>query len=276
MDKLYDTNDKALRKKYRTILLKEWGPDLARAAAVHQELTDSLPTTLSPIIDLLLKKENELAELRQFYIIGELPEFVFPESGSYRLELYIKPSSPSPGAEGIVINSISVLGRTDPSTCASCRERQAAGSHIRGYMALDPLVTLHLISQLDPSGLPWDAKKTPSEDDLSRTLSVLIHERLGMRLVKPDGTRLAVADADGSLGPVKLDKAKVPKVSLHSHVITFNHKKPSDHISFEEPESHRSYGTFQPNVEWKSFEASPLVYTSDVRHKAYIQNCSQV
>jgi len=255
VDKFYDPKDETLRKKYRAILLNEWSPDLSRAVVAHQtiRLTGSLPTTLSHIIDFLLKDENELVNLRQFYLIGELPEFAFPEFGSYRLELYIKSSSPA--AEGIVINSISVLGRTDPSTCASCRVRQAAGSHIRGYMSLDPLVLLHLISQLNPSSLPWDAKKTPSEDDLSRTLSVLIHERLGMRLVKPDGTKIAGADAaDDFLGKVKLDEAKAPKVSLSSHIITFNPKKPSDHISFEEPKSHHSYGIFQPNAEWKSFE----------------------
>lgn len=249
MDQYYNTTDLALRERYRNILFNEWSPDLAEAANVYQNFrqTDSLPTTLFPIIDFLLKKENEIAKLRQFYILGELPEFVFPESGSYRLELYIKSSSPSPGAEGIVINSISVLGRTDPSTCAACRERQAAGSHIRGYMPLDPLVPLHLISQLDFTTLPWDANKIPSDDDLSGALSVLINERLGMRLVKPDGTILAAPDADGKL---KLDEAKVPKVSLHSHIITYNPNKPSDYITFETPVS---YGPFQDKVEWKSF-----------------------
>jgi len=215
--------------------MNEWSPfELAAVAETHRNLS-----TLLQQPELLLKEEDESSSLRHFYITGELSEFAFP--GSYRLELLLLQNDQSQGA---VVNSISVLGRADPERCAACRDRQAAGSHVRGYMHLDPRLILYLIGQLPP-----DRRATITELE---HLVVLIQESFGMRLVKPDGTALAAAGPLAAPNNSSLEEIQAPKLSLHSQVIKFQSAEGATPavppIKFEQRVTH---GTFGDSGGWK-------------------------
>lgn len=230
----YDVNDLPLREKYQQVLYKEWSQDLRAVLQTHRDVSGKLPQH----VNLLLKEENEVSHLRHFFLIGELPEFAFP--GSYRLELYLLPKDAQRTARHVV-NSISVLGRANPDNCPACRDRRAAGSQIRGYMHLDPRVILYLLSQLD-------ATQLPTITDLDG-LTVLIQGSFGMRLVKPDGTRLATADPHIGANNAPLEEAKAPQLTLHSHVISFKPADMSAPIKFQHAVTH---GTFGDQSGWKT------------------------
>ena len=233
MDVPYDVNDLSLREQYQQTLHNEWSQDLPAIVQTHRNLSRALPQHTN----LLLKEENEVSHLRQFAVVGQLPEFAFP--GSYRLELYLLPKGPQQTPDHVV-NSISVLGRANPDKCAACRDRQAAGSHVRGYMHLDPRLILYLISQLDPI-----QRATITELD---HLVVLIQGSFGLRLVKPDGTRLAAAGPHvGDHTP--LEEAKTPKLTLHSHVVKF---KPADAATPIKFGQHVAHGKFGVEHGWKA------------------------
>ena len=235
MDVPYDKSDLSLREKYQRVLLNEWSGDLPAIVQTHRDLSVALPQH----INLLLKEENEVSHLRRFIIVGEVPEFAFP--GSDRLELYLLPKDPQQTSANVV-NSISVFGRANPDRCAACVDRRAAGSRTRGHMHLDPRIILYLIGQLDPI-----QRAAITELD---HLVVLIQGSFGLRLVGPDGTRLAAADPYVGAHHTPLEETKVPKLTLHSHVIKF---KPADDgapIKFEDAVTH---GTFGVGHAWKSF-----------------------
>ncbi|KAN0085664.1 Common central domain of tyrosinase domain containing protein [Tylopilus felleus] len=250
--------------KFQNILLNQWGQNLKALALAH----DNLPFSPLPLLGLLLKKENNLVHLRQFAIVGLLPEFAF--TGSYRLEVYLLPRVAQlaaglfKGASGVlqeatgfglgilqegaslveeagthVVNSINVLGRSDPDRCAACRERRAAGSHIRGFMHVDPRIILYMIASVNPTQLG-------SITGLAG-LSVLIQGSLGMRLVRPDGTKIAAAEPDFT-NEAPLDEAKSPKLTLSSHTIKFDPEDPAHPIEFGE---HTTHGAFGANRGWK-------------------------
>lgn len=190
-------------------------------------------------IDLLLKEEQGVAHLRQFAIVGQLPEFAFP--GSYILELYLLPKGPEQTPVH-VINTISVLGRGDPERCAACRDRRAAGSYVRGYMDLEPRIILYLLSQLD-------ADQRVAITELNH-LVALIQESFGMRLVKPDGTKLAACGPHSGTRNAPMDEAKVPKLTLCSHVVNF---KPEDATSPVKWDQCVTYGTYREADGWNMF-----------------------
>lgn len=251
VDAPYDVNNVALREQYQQVLYNEWGQDLHSIAHTHWNLPFQLP-----FLELLLKVENEVLHLRQFVIVGQLPEFAF--SGSYRLELYFLPKVVQLAfkllkqASGnlrqevqaleetatYTVNNITVLGRSDPERCAACKERRADGSHTRGYMHLDPRLILYMIASLDST-------QHASITELDH-LSALIEASLGMRLVKPDGTTLAVAEPD-TTDQAPLHESKLPKLSIHSHVIQFNHTDPTAGVHFGE---HVAHGTFGESHGW--------------------------
>ena len=264
VDVPYDVKNQALRQQYQKVLLNEWGRDLNALAQAHQNLPFPVP-----FLDLLLKKDNNLLHLRQFAIVGLLPEFAF--TGSYRLEIYLLPKlvllavELLKGASGVlqevtgfglgvvqegaslvedtvayVVNNITVLGRSDPERCAACRDRRAAGSLIRGYMHLDPRIILYMIASIDPTKL---GAITGLDD-----LATVIHASFGIRLVKPDGTKLAVAEPE-IIDEGPLEEAKLPKLTLSSHVIKFDPEDPTKPIEFDERTTH---GTFGTNHGWKA------------------------
>lgn len=233
MDVPYDVNDLSLREQYRQVLHNEWSQDLPALVRTHRNLSRALPQHTN----LLLKEENDVSHLRQFAVVGQLPEFAFP--GSYRLELYLLPKDHQQAADHVV-NSISVFGRANPGKCAACRDRQAAGSHVRGYMHLDPRLILYLISQLDPV-----QRATITELD---HLAVLIQGSFGLRLVKPDGTKLAAAGPHVGADLALLDEAKAPKLTLHSHVVKFNSTDTAVPFKFGQ---HVAHGIFGGEHQWK-------------------------
>jgi len=235
VDVPYDVNDLSLREQYQQALHNEWSQDLPAVVKTHRNLSRALPQHTN----LLLKEDDEVSHLRQFAIVGQLPEFAFP--GSYRLELYLLPKDRQQTSEHVV-NSISVLGRANPDKCAACRDRQAAGSHVRGYMHLDPRLILYLISQLDPI-----QRAAITELD---HLVVLIQGSFGLRLVKPDGTRLAAAGPYVGDHHAPLEDAKAPKLTLHSHVVNFSPADATAPIKFGQ---HTTHGKFGGEHGWKAF-----------------------
>ena len=200
----------------------------------HRNLARAMPAHTN----LLMKEDNHATQLRQFSLVGELPEFAFP--GSYRLELYMLPKDHHQ-ADVQVVNNISVLGRADPERCAACKDRRAAGSRVRGYMHLDPRLILHLLGQLHP-----DRRAAVTELD---HVATLIHGSFGARLVKPDGSKLAAADPHVPAHHTPLDEDKTPKLTLHSHVITLKPTDPTAPIKFG---GHETHGAFASEVEWKA------------------------
>jgi len=233
VDVPYDVNDISLREQYQQALHNEWSQNLPAIVQTHRNLSRVLPQHTK----LLLKEDNDVSHLRQFAVVGQLPEFAFP--GSYRLELHLLPKAHQQAPDHVV-NSISVLGRANPDKCAACKDRRAAGGHVRGYMHLDPRLILYLISQLDPV-----KRATITELD---HLVVLIQGSFGLRLVKPDGTRLAAAGPHvGAQTP--LEEAKAPKLTLHSHVIKF---KPADAAAPIKFEQHLAHGIFGREYDWKA------------------------
>ena len=244
MDVPYDTTDTSLREEFRQTLLNEWNPDLHKTLQAVRTLSKNL----HPEHRSLLLQEHEasgISRLRNFVIVGELPEFAF--SGSYRLELYLRPKNPQQAVH--VVNSISVLARANPEKCAACKDRRAAGTQIRGYMPLDPRVILYLLSQLDFTQIPVLT-------DLEK-LSVLVKESFGTRLVKPDGT--IFASPDTSIGAHRasdevLEEAKAPDLTLHSHFVSFEPVTQrgitAPVVKFEEPVHH---GLFGEKSGWKIF-----------------------
>ncbi|KAF8552143.1 Di-copper centre-containing protein [Imleria badia] len=235
VDVPYDTTNLPLRQQYQKALYNEWSQDLPAIAQTHRTLARTLPVHTN----LLMKEENNVANLRQFAVVGQLPEFAFP--GSYRLELYLHPKDPQQTPTHIV-NSISVLGRADPDRCAACKDRRAAGSNVRGYMHLDPRLILYLITQLD---VTQRAAITEVHH-----LVALIQGSLGVRLVKPDGTKLAAAGPHVGAGNTPLEASKAPKLTLHSHIVQFKPKDAAAHIKFNQRVTH---GTFGVEHEWKMF-----------------------
>jgi len=227
-------NDLSLREQYQQALHNEWSQDLPAIVQIHRNLSRTLPQQTN----LLLREDNELSHLRRFAVIGQVPEFAFP--GSYRLELYLLPKDHQQTPDRVV-NSISVLGRANPDKCGACRDRQAAGSHVRGYMHLDPRIILYLISQIDPI-----QRATITELD---HLVVLIQGSFGLGLVKPDGTRLAAAGPHVGDHHRPLEAAKVPKLTLHSHVVKFNPADATAPIKFDQYVTH---GTFGGGHGWKA------------------------
>ena len=272
MDVPYDVNDLALRQQFQQTIYNEWSGDLNATAKAHQNLPFSIP-----FLDLLLKEENNLLSLRQFAIVGLLPEFAYP--GSYRLEIYLLPKVVQlaagllKGASGVlqtasgfgfgilqegaslveegaslveeavtyVVNDISVFGRADPDSCAACRDRRAAGSYIRGYMHLDPQVILYMIASIDPTQL--------LEITGLDGISALIQGSFGVRLVRPDGTKIAAAEPDFS-DEAPLNEAKLPKLTLCSSVVKFDPTDPTRPVQFGEYETHGAFGT---DHGWKGF-----------------------
>lgn len=234
MDVPYDVTDRVLREKYRQALYGEWSHDLHAIVKTHQDVSDKLPQH----VDLLLKEKDGNSHLRHFFVTADVPEFSFP--GSYRLELYLIPKNAQQTSH--VVNSVSVLGRANSDNCPACRDRRAAGSQIRGYMHLDPRVVLYLLSQLDPTQLA-------AITDLD-ALTVLIQGSFGMRLVKPDGTRLAAADPNIDTNRAPLDDAKTPQLTLHSQIISL---KPGDTASPAKFQDAVTHGTFGEGSEWKAF-----------------------
>lgn len=235
MNAPYDVNDLPLREKFRQVLYKEWSQDLHAIIQTHRDVSDKLPQH----VNLLMKEENEISHLRHFAVVGDVPEFAFP--GSYRLELYLIPKNAQQTAVHVV-NSISVLGRANPDNCPACRDRRAAGSQIRGYMHLDPRVILYLLCQLD-------ATQRAAITDLDQ-LIVLIRGSFGLRLVKPDGTRLAAADPYIGAHHAPLEETKAPQLTLHSHVISFKPADTAAPINIHHTETH---GTFGEGSTWRTF-----------------------
>ncbi|KAG6379515.1 common central domain of tyrosinase-domain-containing protein [Boletus reticuloceps] len=233
VDVPYDTNDLTLRQQYQQILHSEWSPEIPAILQAHRNLSRAMPQHTN----LLMKEENNTAHLRQFVITGALPEFAFP--GSHRLELFMLPKD-GQQTGGQVVNSISVLSRADPDRCAACKDRRAAGSQIRGNMYLDPRIMLYLLSRLPP-----DQRAAITELD---HLAVLIQGSLGVRLVKPDGTRLAAADPPAGTHHTPLEEAKAPKLTLHSHVIQLKPDAAAVKIG-----DHTTHGTFREKDSWRAY-----------------------
>ena len=235
VDVPYDTTNLSLRQQYQKVLYNEWNQNLPAIVQAHRDLSHTLPKHAN----ILMKEANNVANLRQFAVVTQLPEFAFP--GSYRLELYLLPKDHNQTPTHVV-NSTSVLGRADPERCAACKDRRAAGSHVRGYMHLDPRLILYLISQLD-------ATQRAGITDLHHVVA-LIQGSLGMRLVKPDGTKLAAAGPHVGAGNTPLDASKVPKLTLHSHVVQFKPEDAAAPIKFDQ---HATHGTLGEKHEWKMF-----------------------
>ncbi|KAG8216331.1 common central domain of tyrosinase-domain-containing protein [Butyriboletus roseoflavus] len=227
VDVPYDVNNLSLREQYQQVLYNEWSQDLRAVVQTHRDVSGKLPKH----VNLLLKEDNEASHLRHFFITGDLPEFAFP--GSYRLELYLLPKDAKQAAVHVV-NSISVLGRANPDNCPACRDRRTAGSQVRGHMHLDPRVILYLLSQLD-------ATQLPAITDLDR-LTVLIQGSFGMRLVKPNGTRLAVADPYTGANNEPLEDARAPQLTLHSHVVSFKPADTTAPLKFHQTVTHGAFG----------------------------------
>ncbi|KAG9311889.1 common central domain of tyrosinase-domain-containing protein [Chiua virens] len=250
VDVPYDTADNTVREKFRQALLMEWGSELHSALQTVKNLSVNLHPQHR---NLLLNEDQGVQRLRHFVVLGKLPEFAF--SGSYRLELFLRPKQSQQTSTSQstvqVVNSISVLGRANPDNCTACKDRRAAGSHIRGYMPLDPRLILHLLSRLDLTQLPMVTNLD--------WLTVLIKESFGTRLVKPDGTVLAAADPSVPAQPNEtLEEAKAPELTLHSHYINFEYadsesadsESATPTVTFGTPVHHGSLGD---KSGWKVF-----------------------
>ena len=257
VDVPYDTSDTSLREKYRQTLFNEWTPELHTTLQAVQRLSTNLhpqqrhlllqehkpsttPQLPHPAPQTELPRPAPQTKLRHFVVQAKLPEFAF--SGSYRLELYVRPKN-APLSTVHVVNSTSVLTRGNPEKCAACKDRRAAGTQVRGYMPLDPRVVLYLVTQLDHT-------ERAVVTDLDK-LSIVVKESIGTRLVKPDGTPLAVAD------PVQqgtvLEEEKAPELSLHSHLITFDHSRA--HAPAVTLEQHTEHGGLGDKGAWKVISA---------------------
>ncbi|KAG6379523.1 common central domain of tyrosinase-domain-containing protein [Boletus reticuloceps] len=226
VDVPYDTNNLTLRQQYQQALHNEWSPDTAAVVQAHRNLSGAMTQQT----DVLMKEENDTAHLRQFIITGKLVESAF--GGSHRLELFLLPKD-GYQTGGDVVNSISVFSRASPEG--------GAGIHIRGNMYLDPRLILYLLSRLEP-----DQRAAITELD---HVAALIHASLGVRLVKPDGKRLASTDPPVGTHHTPLEEAKAPKLTLHSQVIQLSpHGTAPIKIG-----NYSTHGAFKDNSSWREF-----------------------
>jgi hypothetical protein len=205
VDKKYDPS---MQTTYIGILQRALGLSTAQSPEVlsrlHAPLFATKPSSSIELPAGFLPVKN----FRHFIIAGEIPEFAF--GGSYRLELFLLPTTAAEGepeavsTSGGAVGAISVLSRENTVRCAACVGRQKDARPIRGHIALHPELVHKL---LDSHGLNDEHTSTQAIEAL------LLSRVFAARIVTPGGKVLAEAYPPVPNAPAVQGKQMIPERS---------------------------------------------------------------